>query len=156
MCYNLFFCFPSSCNAWCTNDQASKGSLCLANCPASGRSSIKKRCCSIVVLLNNHNSHCTLDAILYCRVNGTVMCTFPPHCTHPLQPLDVAVRGPFKTKGAKKQSSWLLTNPGKDYVNTQPSWYYQKCIWPLIYSSKRNSQLQENRGVASDTTVFTN
>ena len=123
-----FFVFPHPVMHDVLMIKASKGSLCLANCPASGRCSIKKRCCSIVVLLNNHNSHCTLDAILYCRVNGTVMCTFPPHCTHPLQPLDVAVRGPFKTKGAKKQSSWLLTNPGKDNVNTQPSLYYQKCI----------------------------
>ncbi|MFP3020490.1 MAG: hypothetical protein ACEY3F_04015, partial [Wolbachia sp.] len=41
----------------------------------------------ILVLIGNYESHCTLDAVLYCRQNGIVLCTFPPHCTHRLQPL---------------------------------------------------------------------
>jgi hypothetical protein len=62
-------------------------------------------CCSkeetFLVLLDNHENHCKLDAILYCRQNGVVICTFPPHFTHRLQPLDVVVMGPFKTKEAQ-------------------------------------------------------
>lgn len=107
---------------------APEGSLGLANSPTSGWMTgelflkvlehIKNytRCNQddpILVLLDNHESHCTLDAVLYCRQNGIVLCTFPPHCTHRLQPLDVSVMGPFKTKLAQKQNSWLISNPGK-------------------------------------------
>jgi hypothetical protein len=107
---------------------APEGSLGLANCPASGWMTgalfvhvlehIKKytRCSKedpILLLLDNHESHCTLDGIMYSRDNGIVLCTFPPHCTHKLQPLDVGVLGPFKTKLAQKQQSWLWSNPGK-------------------------------------------
>jgi hypothetical protein len=33
----------------------------------------------ILVLLDNHKSHCMLAAVLYCTENGIAMCTFPPH-----------------------------------------------------------------------------
>lgn len=41
------------------------------------------------------------------------MLSFPPHCTHNLQPLDVGVNGSFKTFCAKAQENWLRNNPGK-------------------------------------------
>jgi len=89
-----------------------EGSTGLVNWPTSGWMTdplflkvlqhIKQNiCCSkeepILVLLDNHENHCKLDAILYCycRQNG-VICTFPPHFTHRLQPLDVIVRGHSK------------------------------------------------------------
>jgi len=55
----------------------------------------------ILVRLDNHENHGKFDAILYCRQNGVVTCTFPPQCTHRLQPLDVEAMGPFKTKVAE-------------------------------------------------------
>ncbi|XP_065671766.1 uncharacterized protein LOC136089643 [Hydra vulgaris] len=48
----------------------------------------------VLLLMDSHESHCTLDAINYCCENGMV----PPHCTHRMQPLDVAVNG-FSTSG---------------------------------------------------------
>jgi hypothetical protein len=51
----------------------------------------------IVLIVDNHESHCTLDAVLYCRENGIHLLTFPPHTTDKLQPLDVGVYSPFKT-----------------------------------------------------------
>jgi hypothetical protein len=109
---------------------APEGSFGLVNCPTSGSKMgplllnmlehIKKNtCCSkepIVVLLDSHKSHCTLDAILYCTENGIAMCTFPLHWTHQLQPLDVAMMGPFRTKLAQKQNSWLLNNAGQKFL----------------------------------------
>lgn len=104
-----------------------EGSIGLANSPTSGWMTtnlflkvlehIKQhtRCSKedhILLLLDNHESHCSLDAILYSRDSGIIMCTFPPHCTHRLRPLDVAVLGPFKTKLAQIQNDWLLSNPG--------------------------------------------
>lgn len=49
-----------------------------------------------LLLLDNHQSHLSLDALVYAEENGVVMLTFPPHCSHRMQPLDVAVYGPVK------------------------------------------------------------
>ncbi|XP_014296270.1 uncharacterized protein LOC106693379 [Microplitis demolitor] len=67
----------------------------------------------ILLLLNNHESHCTLDAIKFCRDIGIILLTFLPHCTHRLQPLEVVVVGPFNRKLSVSQNDWLLNNPGK-------------------------------------------
>ena len=67
----------------------------------------------IILLMDNHESHCTLDAIMFARENGIVLVTFPPHCTHRLQPLDVCVMGPFKGKLRVAQNDWMTANPGK-------------------------------------------
>jgi len=92
---------------------AIEGSSGLVNCPTKGWMTdplflkvlqhIKQniRCSKeepIVVFLDNHENHCKLEAMVYCREKGVVICTFPPQCTHQLQPLDVGVMGPFKTK----------------------------------------------------------
>lgn len=107
---------------------APTGSLGLANSPKSGWMTgplflktlehIQKftRCSvndPILILMDNHESHCTLDAVIYARTNGMVLVTFPPHCTHRLQPLDVAVMGPFKSKLMIAQNDWLTCHPGK-------------------------------------------
>lgn len=42
----------------------------------------------ILLILDNHASHTSLEAINYCRLNCIIMLGFP-HTTHKLQPLDV-------------------------------------------------------------------
>ncbi|KAK2578848.1 hypothetical protein KPH14_012203 [Odynerus spinipes] len=41
------------------------------------------------------------------------MLSFPTHCSHKLQPLDVSVFGPFKKYCASAQDTWLRNNPEK-------------------------------------------
>lgn len=67
----------------------------------------------ILIVLDNHESHIALETILYCRENGIVFVTFPPHCTHRLQPLDVCLYGPFKSYLKTAFNDWHLSNPGK-------------------------------------------
>lgn len=67
----------------------------------------------ILLLIDNHESHTTLAAILYARENGIVLLSFPPHTSHKLQPLDIGVFGPFKGKCAISFNDWLSSNPGK-------------------------------------------
>lgn len=67
----------------------------------------------ILLLMDNHESHTTLDAILYARENGVVLLSFPPHTSHKLQPLDIGVFGPFKSKCSVSLNEWLSSNPGK-------------------------------------------
>lgn len=49
-----------------------------------------------LLLLDNHSSHVTLEAVCFAKDRGIVLSTFPPHCSHRLQPLDIGVFGPFK------------------------------------------------------------
>lgn len=50
----------------------------------------------ILLLLVNHSSHVSIEAINFSQANGVVMLSFPPHCTHQLQPLDKSEYGPLK------------------------------------------------------------
>lgn len=67
----------------------------------------------VLLLLDNHESHRSLAALEFCRENGIFVLSFPPHCSHRLQPLDVSVFGPFKSAVNTQCSNWMLTNPGR-------------------------------------------
>lgn len=67
----------------------------------------------ILLLMDNHETHCNLEAIQYAKQNGIVLLTFPPHCSHRLQPLDVGVYGPFKEKFKVASNDWMLNHPGR-------------------------------------------
>ncbi|GFY08289.1 SET and MYND domain-containing protein 5 [Trichonephila clavipes] len=45
----------------------------------------------VLLLLNNHESHVSIEAITLAKNHGIVMLTFPPHTSHKLQPLDRSV-----------------------------------------------------------------
>lgn len=67
----------------------------------------------ILLMLDNHESHLAIKTINYAKENGVVMLSFPPHCSHRLQPLDRSVYGPFKKYLSSAQDSWLRNHPGK-------------------------------------------
>lgn len=66
----------------------------------------------IILILDNHESHCDFNVIKFCKENGVILLTLPPHCSHKLQPLDVSCYGPFKTYYNKAVDDWLLNHPG--------------------------------------------
>jgi hypothetical protein len=67
----------------------------------------------VLLLLDNHESHVSIAAIDLAKENGVVLLTFPPHCSHKLQPLDVSVYGPLKRYFGDACNSWQLANPAK-------------------------------------------
>lgn len=67
----------------------------------------------VLLVLDNHSSHLHVETLNLAKENGIIMLSFPPHCSHKLQPLDVSVFGPFKKYCASAQDSWLRNNPGK-------------------------------------------
>lgn len=77
----------------------------------------KKTSCTeenpILLLVDNHESHVSIEAVDYARKNGIVYLSFPPHTTHRLQPLDVGVFGPFKAKLKTAFNNWHINNAGK-------------------------------------------
>ena len=66
-----------------------------------------------LLLMDNHISHLLIEAIDMAKENGLCLLTFPPHCSHKLQPLDIGVYGPFKRYYSSFWDSWMTSNPGK-------------------------------------------
>ena len=76
---------------------------------------IKHMGCSIenpaVVFMDNHESHFGIEVIEMARMSGLSIITFPPHTSHKLQPLDVAVYDPLKCHYKKVVNEWNLSHP---------------------------------------------
>jgi len=66
-----------------------------------------------ILLLDGHHSHKTMEACLYARDNGLIIITFPPHCMHRLQPLDVSFFKSLKSAYNVESENWMTSNPGR-------------------------------------------
>ncbi|BFZ04182.1 hypothetical protein BsWGS_07221 [Bradybaena similaris] len=67
----------------------------------------------VILLLDNHVSHTSIELLTLSKENGVHILTFPPHCSHKLQPLDRGVYGPFKRFYNSACDAWMTNNPGK-------------------------------------------
>lgn len=67
----------------------------------------------VLLMIDNHESHTSVEAIKFCRENGITLLSFPPHTTHRMQPLDVGIYGPFKNALSVAFNDWLLSHPGR-------------------------------------------
>ena len=66
-----------------------------------------------ILVMDNHESHVTLATIDTARENGLIILSFPPHCSHRMQPLDVSTYGPFKRYYNATCTDWMLSHPGR-------------------------------------------
>lgn len=60
-----------------------------------------------LLILDNHESHMTIDGLDFCKENGIIVLTLPPHTSHKLQPLDVGVFGPIKRFYDTACDNWM-------------------------------------------------
>ena len=67
----------------------------------------------VLLILDGHCSHKSLDVIDLARANGMVIICLPLHTTHWMQLLDVTVFGPLKKYHNRESEHWMLSNPGK-------------------------------------------
>ena len=68
----------------------------------------------MLLLLDGHSTHTkSLALIDMARANGVILLCFPPHCSHRLQPLDVAFMKPLSKYYEEEVRKWLRCNPGK-------------------------------------------
>lgn len=67
----------------------------------------------IVLVLDNHESHLSLDVLEYAESHGVHILTLPPHTSHKTQPLDRCVFGPMKKFFNDECNSWMMRHPGK-------------------------------------------
>ena len=52
----------------------------------------------VLLVMDNHDTHCTLEVLKLAKENNVTLLGLPPHTTHILQPLDVAIMRPLKKK----------------------------------------------------------
>lgn len=69
----------------------------------------------VILFLDNHESHISLTAMNQAREHHIEVLSFPPHCSHKLQPLDVSVFGPVKTAYTVEYNNWTKSNANKDF-----------------------------------------
>lgn len=69
-----------------------------------------------LLILDNHESHLSIEALNIAKSSGVTILTVPPHTTVKLQPLDVGLNGPFKTFYNAAVDSWMLRNAGHAFT----------------------------------------
>ena len=67
----------------------------------------------VILLLDNHVSHLSVDVLQFAKDNVVVMVSFPPHCSHKLQPLDRSVYGPLKRYYNVACDDWIVSHKGR-------------------------------------------
>lgn len=67
----------------------------------------------VILIMDNHESHLSVAAIDFCKDNGIIILTLPPHTSNKLQPLDRTVFGPFKRFFNQGADDWMLSHPGQ-------------------------------------------
>jgi DDE superfamily endonuclease/helix-turn-helix, Psq domain len=67
-----------------------------------------------LLVMDGHSSHTNnLDVILKARANNVSLLVLPSHCTHKIQPLDVAVFKSLKSHYDRAVDTWLRNHPGR-------------------------------------------
>ena len=58
----------------------------------------------VFILLDNHSSNLAIATLDYAKKNGVVLMSFPPHCSHKLQPLELSLYGPLKKRTSRARN----------------------------------------------------
>ncbi|KAJ8971573.1 hypothetical protein NQ314_000627 [Rhamnusium bicolor] len=67
----------------------------------------------ILLMLDNHISHTSLQAITYAKNNNIHLLSLPPHSSHRTQPLDRNFFRPHKAYYDDLRDNWTPSNPGQ-------------------------------------------
>lgn len=73
----------------------------------------------VLLMLDGHISHKSLEAQVFAKANGIILFCFPPHCTYRVQPLDVAFFGPLTTFYNQELNLWLKNHQGRTVTHYQ-------------------------------------
>ena len=67
----------------------------------------------LLLLLDGHSSHFTLDLVKSAAEENVIILCLPPHTTSDTQPLDTSCFGPLKTYWAQLCHEYIFANPGR-------------------------------------------
>ncbi|XP_022824970.1 tigger transposable element-derived protein 6-like [Spodoptera litura] len=72
----------------------------------------------VLLVLDGHYTHTrNIDLINLARDNNVIIVCLPPHCTHRMQPMDVAFMKPLKAYYSQEIETWLRNNSGRTLTN---------------------------------------
>ncbi|XP_046968875.1 MFS-type transporter clz9-like [Vanessa cardui] len=66
-----------------------------------------------LLILDNHQSHKSYEALDFATKNNIIFLSIPPHTSHKLQPLDIAVYGPIKKYFEIEVNTFQKQHPGR-------------------------------------------
>ncbi|KAG8328582.1 hypothetical protein J6590_108290 [Homalodisca vitripennis] len=75
----------------------------------------------VLLVMDNHASHISINAVNFCRDHEIYLLTIPPHSSHKLQPLDKCFFKPLKDFFAQMCDQWMVNNPGRVITQFQIS-----------------------------------
>ena len=100
-----------------------------------------------LLIMDNHESHLSIDAIEYAKQHGVTLLTIHPQCSHKLQLLDVSVYGPFKSYYSSALNAQLRQKPGVSLtiydISELVKIAYEKAVTPtnIIAGFKKTGML---------------
>ncbi|XP_050502393.1 uncharacterized protein LOC114325818 isoform X2 [Diabrotica virgifera virgifera] len=62
----------------------------------------------VLLIMDNHSSHMSVDIYEFCKQNGIELLIFPPGISHRLQPLDISFHDPLKAAFNRQYDNYLL------------------------------------------------
>lgn len=65
------------------------------------------------MIFDNHESHISIDSIIFCKDNGIHLLTLPPHTSQKLQPLDRIIFEAMKSYYNTACDNWMVGHPGR-------------------------------------------
>lgn len=83
---------------------------------------------AIQILLDNHVSHMSVSALDLAVEHGVTILSFPPHCSHRMQPLDCGMFSPIKAHYVSKYSTWMKNNAGKVFELHHVPHMVEQCL----------------------------
>ena len=109
----------------------------------------------VLLLLDGHATHTkSLELILLARSHNVVIICFPPHCTHRMQPLDVALMGPLNTYYSEEVDKWLHHHPGRIVTDHQVAVLHGKAYLKASSMQMAVNEFRSTRIHPLDPNVF--
>lgn len=91
----------------------------------------------------------SLYAVLYCRENGIILLSIPPHSSHKVQPLDRCFFQALKTKYSEACNAWLATHPGKVITAYQVPQLFRIAYCPAPTTTKSGNVVMGSTSISN-------
>ena len=88
-----------------------------------------------LLIVDGHSSHVNMKFINYCDQNGILLAILPPHSTHRLQPLDVAIFSPLATTYSGQIDAFIQSSRGFGRITKRVFWSLFRNIWKSALTS---------------------
>ena len=90
----------------------------------------------VLLVLDGHSTHVkSIETVELARAHGLTIIALPPHCTHRMQPLDVAFMKPLSSNFSREVQLWLRKYPGQTVPLYDVAGLFEKAYQSAIQPS---------------------